>query len=203
MSKLTLFLKKLVLSVLVLAIGLAALPAAGVAAAGLQDETASLINHSANGITVNPTIKFPFQNGAQDNERLEIIWDHLQDIYQRQGNRLAKADDFIARVQTLIDKANLKGWDTSAVQAALDAFAAVIPAAQAAYNPGAAIIAGHNGFNPAGKVTDRDEAIQTVKALTQVIKNTRAAMNGTGQALLEVIKAFREAHRPADSTSTP
>jgi hypothetical protein len=36
-----------------------------------------------------------------------------------------------------------------------------------------------------------------------VLKDTRAAMNGTGQALREAVKAFRNAHRPALAPTTP
>ena len=179
MSKLTPFFKKFALAALVLAIGLAVLPAASASAAGLQDPT-------------NPPNNQPAANGA----RLERAWARAQAVYQRQGNRLDRADAFIAKIQTLIDKATAKGWDTSAVQAALDAFNAVIPAAEAAHAPGAAIIASHNGFDADGKVTDRAAAIDSLKALVQVIKDTHTAMNGTGQALRDTIKAFRAAHKP-------
>ncbi len=129
-----------------------------------------------------------------DNSRLEKVWAREQAIYQREGNRLANASNFIARVQTLIDKANQKGWDTSSVQAALNALSAVIPAVQAAHDPGAAIIASHAGFDANGKVTDRTTAIATAKSLAQVLKDTRIAMNGTGKALRAAIRAFRDAH---------
>ncbi|MBE3065986.1 MAG: hypothetical protein IMZ73_00940 [Chloroflexi bacterium] len=119
------------------------------------------------------------------------------------ANRPAKADEFITNAQSLIDKANQTGWDTSAVQVALNAFTAIIPTAQAAHNPGAAIIASHNGFNADGKVTDRAVAVETVKALGQVLKDTRLAMNRTGQALREAVKAYRNAHRPAQAPATP
>lgn len=178
MPKLIPFFKKFALTALVLAIGLTALPAASASAASLQDQTTPPGNQAAKGA------------------RLEQAWARAQTAYQRQGDRLAKADAFITRVQTLVDKATQKGWDTSALQAALNAFAVVIPAAQAAHDPGAAFIANHAGFNPAGNVTDRPSAIASVKDLGQVLKNTRTAMNGTGQALREAVKAFRIAHRP-------
>jgi hypothetical protein len=203
MSKIIQFFKKFALAALVLAIGLTSLPALGASgvvpvsaqgAAGLQDQTTPSANQSTNGIV--PV-------SARDNTRLEQIWARSQTAYQRQGNRLAKAEEFLTRAQSLIDKANQKGWDTSAIQVALDAFAAVIPAAQAAHAPGAAIIADHNGFNPNGKVIDRAAAIETVKTLVQVLKNTRLAMNGTGQALREAVKAFRADHKPTQSPITP
>jgi hypothetical protein len=185
MKKLISIFKKIVLAIVVLAVGLVALPASGVFAAALPGETT-------------PPATLP-----AGNLRLELVWAHAQTVYQRQGYLLSLADDFIARAQILIDRANSKGWDTSAVQTALDAFNSVIPAARSAHFPGAAIITGHNGFNAAGRVTDRTAAIETAKSLVQVLKDTRAAMNGTGRALRAVIKAFRDSHRPDQSTATP
>jgi hypothetical protein len=170
--------KKIALAVLILGIGLAVLPAASASAAGSFDE-----RNQPNGERVS-------------SERLEHAWARLQKVFAGQEERLGKAGDFIARIQGLIDKANAKGLDTSAVQAALDAFAANIPAAQAAHEPGAAIIASHDGFDDSGQVTDRAAALETARALGQVIKNTHSAMGGTGEALRDAIRAFREATRP-------
>lgn len=185
MSTLILFLKKTVLAVLVLAAGLAAIPSSIASAAGLKDELP------------------PAENSLVKNERLERIWQREQALYQRHTNRLARADEFISRAQALIDKAAGKGWDTTAVQAALDAFASVIPAAQAAHDPGQAIITSHAGFDTDGAVIDRAAAVETVQALGQVLKNTRLAMNGTGQALRVAVRAFREAHRPTQAPAVP
>jgi hypothetical protein len=190
MSNLTPFFKKFALAALVLAISLAALPAAGASAAALHDETT-------------PPANAAVPVSARDNQRLEQAWARAQTAYQRQSDRLAKTGEFITNAQSLIDKANQKGWDTSALQAALNAFAAVIPAAQAAHNPGAAIIASHNGFDAAGKVTDRTAAVETLKALGQVLKNTHLAMDGTGEALRAAVKAFRDAHRPTRAPVVP
>jgi hypothetical protein len=181
MIKKTALFKKFALAALALAIVLAAFPFAGASAAGLNGQA----------------------NVQPDNTRLENIWARQQATYQRQGNRLENASSFIAKVQTLINKANAKGWDTSAVQAALNALTAVFPAVQAAHAPGAAIIASHAGFDASGKVTERATAIATVKSLAQVIQNTRIAMNGTWRALRDAIQAFRKAHpRSAISPST-
>jgi hypothetical protein len=185
MSTLYLFLRKTILAVLVLAAGLAAIPSSGASAAGFQDQ---------------PT---PSENWPVNNERLERIWTREQALYQRHTNRLARADEFISRAQSLIDKAAGKGWDTTGIQAALDAFAAAIPAAQAAHDPGQVIISSHAGFDANGAVADRTAAVETARALGQVLKNTRLAMNGTGQVLRVAVGAFRETHRPSQSPSIP
>jgi hypothetical protein len=181
MIKISALFKKIALASLVLAIALAALPFAGASAAALNGQT----------------------NPQPDNTRLENLWARQQAVYQRQSDRLANASTFIARAQTLIDKASAKGWDTSAVQAALNALSAVIPAVQAAHAPGAAIIAAHAGFDASGTVTDRATAIATVKSLAQVFQDTHTAMDGTLKALYEAVKAFRQAHpHPATTPAT-
>ena len=175
--------KKLLLVALIFAVVLAAFPLGIASAAGLNDP-------------VTPPATKP------DNTRLENVWAREQTVYQREGDRLARAGELVTKIQTLLDKAKAKGWDTSAVQAALDAFSAAIPAAQSAHAPGAAIISSHAGFDADGKVTDRTTAVQTVKSLAQVLKDTRTAMDGTGKALREAIKALREAHpRPTPTTA--
>ena len=185
MSTQFLFLRKTLLAALVLAAGLAVIPSSSASAAGFQDQ---------------PT---PSENRPVNNVRLERTWAREQALYQRQTNRLARANEFISRAQSLIDKAAGKGWDTTGIQAALDAFAAVIPAAQAAHDPGLAIISSHAGFDANGAVADRTAAVETVRALGQVLKNTRLAMDGTGQALRAAVKAFRETHRPSQSPAIP
>jgi hypothetical protein len=181
MFKITNLFKKFALAAMVLVIALAAFPFAGASAAGLNVQA----------------------NAQPDNTRLEDRWVRLQATYQIQSNRLSDASTFIARVQALIDKATGKGWDTSAVQAALNALSAVIPAVQAAHAPGAAIIASHTGFDASGKVTDRATALATAKSLSQELKDTRTAMNGTWKALREAVRAFRQAHPRTAPTTTP
>jgi hypothetical protein len=181
MFKITSLIKKTALSALIMAIGLAALPLTGASASGVNDQS----------------------NLQPDNSRLERVWVREQRIYQRAGNRLAKAGDFITNVQALIERANAMGWDTTSIQAALNALSGVIPAAKTAHAPGAAIINGHAGFDANGKVVDRTTAIATVKSLAQVLKDTQTAMNGTGKALLQAINAFREAHHRPTITPLP
>ncbi len=176
MSKSNSLFKKIALVILVLGLGLTVFPITSASAAGLNT-----------------------QNFTQpNNTRLENLWIREQAAYKIQGNRLANASTFIGKIQNLIDMATEKGLDTSSVQAALNALSAVVPAVQAAHNPGAAIIANHTGFDENGNVTDRTTAIATVKSLAQVLKDTRTAMNGTDKALRDAVRAFRQAHpRPA------
>ena len=178
-TKLTSLTRKMLLAVLVLAIGLAALPLTSVQAQGLNQEGA-----------------------PRDNSRLEAVWAREVAAYNRAEARLAGVNEFIAKVQDGIKRANDKGWDTSAVQAALDAFQDAVQDARPILNSANGIVNSHKGFDDSGKVTDRTQAIETVKELGQHLKDAHAAMNGTGKALHEALKAFREAHRPAQTPTT-
>lgn len=180
MKPFTSMFKKFSLLVLFLVLGLAALPVGPAAAAGTQTD-----------------------QEPPSYERLETGWERLQEAYARQGERLDKADDLAAKIQGLIDKAAARGYDVSAVQAALEAFNAALPAAVAVHEGGAAIIASHAGFNSGGKVTDPTAALETTRSLAQVLKDTHAAMGGTGQALRAVLRAFREAHAPEEGAIPP
>ena len=172
-------LRKTILSALVLVLGLAAMPFVSVYAAGENDPT-------------------PPPQGQISNERLERVWARQLRIYERMG----RTDEFIERVQKLIDRAKANGKDISGVQAALDAFKAALKDAHPIYESVKGIINSHQGFDTNGKVTDPEKAKETIKAMHEKFKEIREVMNGTGKALREAIKAFREANPQPTSTPT-
>jgi hypothetical protein len=116
---------------------------------------------------------------------------------------MGRTDEFVEKVQKLIDRAKENGKDVSAVQAALDAFKAAVKDAQPTYESIKGIINSHQGFDTNGKVTDPEKAAETVKAMHEKFKEIRDAMNGTGKALHQAIKAFREANPRIQPTPIP
>jgi hypothetical protein len=173
-------LKKTILSALAAVLVLAALPMARVFAAGQADPST------------------PPQNGPS-NERLERIWARQLRIYDRFG----QADELIDRAQRLIDRAKKNGKDVSAVQSALDAFESAVKVAQPTYESMKGIVSSHSGFDGNGTVTDPVKARQTIQAMRSRIQEIKAALNGSGRALREAIRAFREANPRPQPTVTP
>ena len=166
--------KKLTLFALVAALatlGVASLPFVSVAAQGANDPT-------------------PPPAGQVSNEKLEKVWARQLKLYERMG----KADDFVAKVQKLLDRATANGKDVSAIQSALDAFVESAKDAKPIYESAKGIINSHQGFDANGKVTDPEKAKATIKALREKMQEIKTAMDGTGKALREAIKAFREAN---------
>lgn len=175
----TLF-RKTIFVALVVVLSLAVMPFTNVSAAGEYDPTPP-----------------PTERGQISNERLERVWARQLRIYERMG----RTDQFVAKVQRLIDRAKENGKDVSAVQAALDAFKAAVKNAQPTYESIKGLINSHQGFDTNGKVTDPEKAAETVKAMHEKFKEIRDAMNGTGKALHQAIKAFREANPRIQPTS--
>lgn len=176
----TLFFKRTILLALAAALTLASLPFVSASAAGLNDPT-------------------PPAQTKMTNERLEKIWAHQLRVYERMG----RVDELIARSQRLISRASANGKDVSAVQAALDAFAAAVKEAQPLYESMKGIVNSHQGFDSNGNVTDPVKALETVNAMHEKVQEIKTTINGTGKALREAIKAFRQANPRLQPTTTP
>ena len=165
--------KKTILFAMIAALGLASLPVFSAAAAGLNDTT----------LAVQPQREIA-------SERLERIWARQLRLYEHLG----KTDAFIEKVQKMIDRAEANGKDVSAVQAALDAFADAWKDAKPIYESMNGIVNSHQGFDDNGTVTDPEKAKETVQSMGAKLKEIKSVMDGTGKALREAIRAFREAN---------
>lgn len=175
---------KTLLTALVAALAVASLPLVSAAAMGAGEPSA--------------------QQGDVTNERLEKVWARQLQMYEKIGKGFDRKDAFIVKVQRLIDKAGENGKDVTAVQAALDAFEQSTKDAHPLYESAKGIISSHQGFDSDGKATDIDKAKETVKSMGEKLKEIKDAMSGTGRALHEAIKAFREANpRPQREQSVP
>lgn len=169
------FFRKTILSVLAAVLMLAALP---VASAFAQEENPPVLEPSV--------------------EKLEKAWTHQLKVYERLGRVFEEGEGPLARAQELIDKAAAKGLDTSAVQAALDAFSAAVGRSGPLYNEVGALITTHAGFDANGKVTDAEQAQATVQAVRAKLQELHTSMDGTGKALRAAVQAFREANKPVN-----
>jgi hypothetical protein len=130
------------------------------------------------------------------NEQLEKVWAHQLKLYERLGKVFDHKEDRLAKAQELIDKATAKGKDTTAVQAALNAFVAAVEKSRSTYEDIQALVTAHAGFDSNGKVTDATQAEATVQEVRAKLQALKTSMDGTGKALREAVRAFREANKP-------
>lgn len=143
----------------------------------------------------------PAPMGEVSNEKLEKAWARQLNIYERLGNGFDGLDAQIAKFQERIDKAASKGKNVTALQSALDAFEAASKTAQPIYDSIESIVNAHAGFDADGKVTDAEQAKSTLQEVGAKLKEVKSSMDGTGKALREAFKAFREANKPPKSDS--
>jgi hypothetical protein len=134
--------------------------------------------------------------GELTNAKLERAWARQLKFHERLGKRFENSDEHVSKVQEMIDKAAANGREVSALQAALDAFAAALNEARPAYESTQTIVDLHNGFDANGKVIDAEQAQATVQEMRAKLGEVKSLMNGTGRALREALKAFREANKP-------
>lgn len=138
--------------------------------------------------------------GELTNEKLEQIWAHQLKAYEKLGKLFTDVDGQVAKIQALIDSASSNGKDVTSVQAALDAFEAAAKKAKPIYSSMNGIVNPHQGFDANGKVTDAEKAKSTVQEFGAKMKEIKTAMGGTGKALREALKSFRDANKPASGS---
>jgi hypothetical protein len=168
------FFKKTTLAAMVAMLALAVLPVTSAYASGENPPTATV-----------------------SNARLELIWARQTARFERLARVFEDSDAQISRIQTLIDKAAANGKEVSAIQAALDAFKAALKNAKPIYESIKGIVNSHQGFDVNGKVTDLEAAKSTVQGMHDKMLELKTTMDGSGKALRDAIKAFRDANRPS------
>jgi len=134
--------------------------------------------------------------GTLTNGKLEQIWARQLKAYARVGRGFSDINGTIAKLQGRLDKAAGDGRDVAALQAALDAFETALNGTKPTYDSISGLVTAHQGFDAAGKVIDAALAKSTLKEVGAKLKEVKSSMGGTGKALLEAMKAFRNANKP-------
>jgi hypothetical protein len=174
--------------------GLIAVLAVAVAFAGLSLAPSLALAQTPTTTSPSTTPAAP-ANGVAHKAALEKAFARENTASTTQATNLQKIDTVATNAQTLITKAQAKGWNVSALQAALDTFNKQIANAQSLHNTAAGILAAHTGFDANGKVTDVAGAAQTVKDAHQSLVDARSVIHQSVVDLRSAIRAFRNAHK--------
>lgn len=177
----TILFKKTILVALTIALVLAAFPLAGVSAAGTNDPV-------------------PPAQGQVSNERLERIWARMNRRYEGLGKLFDKSNGLEDKAEKMIARLKEAGEPTAELEAALKAYQDAAKKARPIYESCKGIISAHKGFDSNGKVTDPEQAKETIKDLGAKFGEIHSTLDGTARTLIELMKSIRDAHR---SASTP
>jgi len=143
-----------------LAAGLALVPAYAA-----SDAASSAVTGPAAG-TPPPTL----------NQALTNIYQREQTWLSIQSNTLTDANTIAVNAQNWINTLKGQGKDTSALSTALAAFNAQVAAAQTGHDTASNILSGHAGFDNNGQVTDRGQAITTLRTAFQSLQSAHLTL---------------------------
>ncbi|MBV6394885.1 MAG: hypothetical protein HFACDABA_00455 [Anaerolineales bacterium] len=147
------------------------------------------------------TSVFAAGNNEIDNNRLEAIWQKMQNRYARVGRMFDNDARLIQSAERMIERLEQEGQPTAELKAALQAYEDALKTARPLYESCKGILNSHKGFDASGKVTDTGQAQETVRAFGEKFAAVRNAMGGTGKTLAELMKSLRGQYRPAPATS--
>lgn len=144
----------------------------------------------------------PPVNRVPSDNRLEGIWQRMNNGYEHLGKFFDKSDDLSGRAEKMIARLKEAGESTAQLEAALKAYEDAVQAAKPVYESCNGIVTSHKGFDASGNVTDAAQAIQTIGDLGSKLTQIRDALDGKVKELVELMKSIREDHRPLP-TATP
>jgi hypothetical protein len=133
---------------------------------------------------------------------LEQAFEREKDWLSRQSDNLARAGTAGDKLEELIGKAQDRGIDTADPAEALAQFRGQLAAAEKSHGEAEAILNAHAGFNGGGKVTDQEQALETVRSARAALREARGTLRGAAADLRDAVKAWRAAHR-LEPAATP
>lgn len=134
---------------------------------------------------------------------LEQAFEREKDWLDRQGNNLDRAAAAADRLGNLIEKVKAHGVDTGDLESALGAFERQLASAEAAHDQAAAILAAHAGFNGGGKVTDPEQARETVRRAGAALREAMEILQSASHDLRDAVEAWRAAHPRPQAEMAP
>jgi len=101
--------------------------------------------------------------GPANSARLENLFERQQTLLTKQQERLAKAEQIATKAEEWIAKLQEEGKDTEALEEAFENFVAEVDKAEGHLATAASVLAAHAGFDADGQVTDKKQALKTVR----------------------------------------
>src|SRR5574341_1353521 len=109
-----------------------------------------------------------------------------------QQTHLEATSQIVSKVQDYIANQKAKGKDTSSLEAALATFQSQIATAQISHDAAANILNTHAGFDDDGKVTNPDQARQTLISARQSLADAHNILRQAERDLRQAVKDYRD-----------
>jgi len=143
------------------------------------------------------------ETGETGNPRLEKLLQRERTALEKQGERLGHTDEIIAKTESLIEKAKEKGADVSPLESALAAYQKSLVVVQEHHDQAASLLANPAGFDANGKVTDKKEALKTLRSAGEELRRAHLKITEASMDLRAAVRAFLEANKPEGASVRP
>lgn len=127
-----------------------------------------------------------------DGTRLEFLLRRIQLVRDGLEYRIDLARQAADIAQDWIDVLSEEGHDVSTLQAALDDYRAGIDAAEESLNTATSVLDEHAGFDDEGKVTDRDQAIETLRNAGRPLRDAHRTLRDATIQFRRAVQDFRQ-----------
>jgi len=164
--------------------------------AGLVVSSMLLVSAAPTWAAGEATPPGPEASAESANPRLERVYQRLLRAAQAQAGHLEQAGQAAQRAQEWIDKLAAEGKDVGELQAALANFEAALAGAQGYHQEAQAILETHAGFDDQGRVTDRAQALETVRDAGRALRDAHRTLKDGLIDLRRAVRDWRREHRP-------
>jgi hypothetical protein len=126
----------------------------------------------------------------------------LENYYMRekialndQEARLTFSRNVAQKAQTWIDNLDSQGQDTTDLKNALAAFQQGIDSAQSSHDTAASILSTHAGFDDSGQVSDKTQALQTLRDAGKALRQAHLTISQATLDIRSAVQAYRSANQ--------
>jgi hypothetical protein len=128
-------------------------------------------------------------------ERLARLYAREQEWLGAQEERLERAGELQARAEEKLAAMKDAGKDTSLLEAALESAEELVGEAQEAHKEAAKILQAGKGFDRDGKVTDREQARETVFEAGKALRQAQVKLREAAREVLQALRQYRREQR--------
>jgi small-conductance mechanosensitive channel len=142
-----------------------------------------------------PTTPAGQASPARQAERIEQAYQRALKALDAQAKRLAGAGDRVQKLAEHIAGLKSQGKDTTALEEALAEFKTVLKDAHTTHDTAASMLKTHPGFDANGKVTDLQQARETVRASDQLLSEVHRDLRPSIRDLLRAVREYLRDNR--------
>lgn len=129
---------------------------------------------------------------------VEWLYQRESTFLERKGNEIDRADEFVINAEERIAELKEDGKDTESLENALDIFREQLSLSRQAYDQAAEVLNTHAGLDENGKVTDMQQARETVRDAGKSLRECHRILYQAVRDLRFAINEYRQSQQSGE-----